>query len=44
MIQDITPVTALDWDSPGRRLYHVPFTLDNTWVCWPVGSSACPLP
>jgi predicted deacylase len=31
MIQDITPVAALDWDSPGRRLYHVPFTLDNTW-------------
>ena len=31
MIQDITPISALDWDSPGGRLYHVPFTLDNTW-------------
>src|SRR5688572_15350254 len=31
MIPDITPVNAVDWESPGARLYHVPFTLDNTW-------------
>src|SRR5712692_7244025 len=31
MIHDITPVVRLDWDSPGKRLYHVPFTLDGTW-------------
>src|SRR5687767_7480601 len=31
MIPDITPVSGLDWDSPGARFYHVPFTLDGTW-------------
>src|SRR5215210_657040 len=31
MIQDVTPIPGLDWDSPGKRLYHVPFTLDNAW-------------
>ena len=31
MILDITPITAIDWDSPGARWYHVPFTLDGTW-------------
>ena len=31
MIRDITPVSQIDWDSPGKRLYHVPFTLDGTW-------------
>src|SRR5438067_12452687 len=31
MIRDVTPVARLDWDSPGKRLYHVPFTLDGTW-------------
>ncbi|HEV2068069.1 MAG TPA: succinylglutamate desuccinylase/aspartoacylase family protein [Thermomicrobiales bacterium] len=31
VILDITPTTQIDWDSAGRRLYHVPFTFDNTW-------------
>jgi predicted deacylase len=31
MIVDITPVNRLDWDSPGARLYQVPFTHDGTW-------------
>ena len=31
MIREVTPVARLDWDSPGKRLYHVPFTLDGTW-------------
>lgn len=31
MIVDTTPVARLDWESPGKRLYHVPFTLDGTW-------------
>jgi predicted deacylase len=31
MIKDITPVSDIDWDSPGARLYHVPFTYDATW-------------
>ena len=31
MIHTITPIAALDWDSPGKRLSHVPFTLDATW-------------
>jgi len=32
MIVDITPIERLDWDSAGRRLYHVPFTLDGAWA------------
>jgi predicted deacylase len=31
MILDITAVGQIDWDTPGKRLYHVPFTLDGTW-------------
>lgn len=31
MIADITPIANVDWDSPGARLYHLPFTLDHTW-------------
>ena len=31
MIHDVTPVRAIDWDSPGARFCHVPFTLDGTW-------------
>jgi N-alpha-acetyl-L-2,4-diaminobutyrate deacetylase len=31
MIADITPIGEIDWDAAGARLYHVPFTLDNTW-------------
>ena len=31
MILDVTRVRAIDWDSPGARFYHVPFTLDGTW-------------
>ena len=31
MILDITPVTQIDWETPGARYYHVPFTADNTW-------------
>jgi predicted deacylase len=31
MIKDITPIRDVDWDSPGSRLYHVPFTYDATW-------------
>ncbi len=31
MIPDITPIRDVDWDAPGARWYHVPFTLDGTW-------------
>ncbi len=31
MIADITPVSGIDWESPGARFYHVPFTADNIW-------------
>src|SRR5215472_12638152 len=31
MIRDVTPVAQVDWESPGKRLYHVPFTLDGAW-------------
>lgn len=31
MILDSTPVNDIDWDSPGARFYHVPFTYDGTW-------------
>lgn len=31
MIPDITPVSGIDWESPGARFCHVPFTLDGTW-------------
>ncbi len=31
MSHDITPSGAIDWDRPGRRFYHVPFTLDDAW-------------
>ena len=31
MILDITPVAKIDWDTPGGRYYHVPFTSDGTW-------------
>ena len=32
MITDITPTGNIDWDSQGKRLYHVPFTSDNEWA------------
>lgn len=31
MILNTTPVSEIDWESPGGRYYHVPFTADNTW-------------
>ena len=31
MIIDITPISQIDWESPGARRYSVPFTADNTW-------------
>lgn len=31
MILQVTPPAHVDWESPGKRLYHVPFTLDGTW-------------
>jgi predicted deacylase len=31
VIVDITPVARIDWESPGARYYHVPFTYDNSW-------------
>jgi predicted deacylase len=31
MIVDTTPAAAIDWETPGRRLYSVPFTADATW-------------
>lgn len=31
MLLNITPVRDIDWDLPGKRLYHVPFTLDGAW-------------
>nr|MBA3451376.1 succinylglutamate desuccinylase/aspartoacylase family protein [Chloroflexia bacterium] len=31
MIAGITPINHVDWDGPGARLYHLPFTLDHTW-------------
>lgn len=31
MIHDITPIDRIDWDRPGARFYHVPFTFDNAW-------------
>ena len=31
MILDITPIDRIDWDTPGARLMHVPFTFDGTW-------------
>lgn len=31
MIENITPIAQLDWETPGRRFYHVPFTFDNAW-------------
>lgn len=31
MIADVTPIGQVDWDSPGGRLYHLPFTLDHAW-------------
>ncbi len=31
MLLDTTPASRIDWDYPGKRLYHIPFTLDGTW-------------
>lgn len=31
MIADITPVSGVDWETPGARFYHIPFTADNIW-------------
>lgn len=31
MIDNVTPVEKIDWDSPGKRIYHVPFTHDGSW-------------
>jgi N-alpha-acetyl-L-2,4-diaminobutyrate deacetylase len=32
MIIDSTPIAQIDWDSTGRRLYQIPFTLDGAWA------------
>lgn len=32
MIIDVTPVSRIDWESAGKRVYHVPFTKDGTWA------------
>src|SRR3712207_2072353 len=32
MIIDTTPIAQIDWESAGRRLYQLPFTLDGTWA------------
>src|ERR1035437_7995267 len=46
MIDQITPVSHLDWDRPGKRLYHIPFTLDGAWgrVRVPLGVVCGPRP
>jgi predicted deacylase len=46
MIDQITPVSHLDWDCPGKRLYHIPFTLDGAWgrVRVPLGVVCGPRP
>ncbi len=31
MIRDITSIERVDWDTPGKRLYHLPFTMDGDW-------------
>jgi predicted deacylase len=31
MIHAITPVREIDWETPGGRLYQIPFTQDGTW-------------
>jgi len=31
MILPVTPVSQIDWDTPGARKYSVPFTMDGTW-------------
>ena len=31
MILDITPIGAIDWESPGARFHHIPFTHDHLW-------------
>jgi predicted deacylase len=31
MIYETTASDQIDWDSPGKRLYAVPFTYDGTW-------------
>jgi len=31
MLANITPVDQIDWESPGARMYSVPFTYDGTW-------------
>jgi predicted deacylase len=31
VILDVTPIGGIDWDSPGARFYHIPFTHDHLW-------------
>jgi len=31
MILPVTPVSQIDWETPGARKYSVPFTMDGTW-------------
>lgn len=31
MIIQVTPIDQIDWDSSGKRLYHIPFTMDGAW-------------
>ncbi len=31
MIPDVTPIAKVDWDGPGARFYHLPFTFDHSW-------------
>lgn len=32
MYQKVTPIESIDWESPGKRFYHVPFTYDGAWA------------
>ena len=31
MILDITPIADIDWETPGVRFSHLPFTFDHSW-------------
>ena len=46
MILDITPIDQVDWERPGGRFYHLPFTFDHSWgrVRLPLYVAAGPRP